>query len=224
MLSTYPCSQYLVRLAVIQTLPSSLPSTEKRKEEHCEPKSRTSGILWAPSAPLHCEEKLEREEVGIQNASPRHLCAASSALLYPLEPHRCSHNANTHGVNNLGQNKKNNSSSIPYFPPASTLTLSCFHMASLWKRGLCSSLHFYLWYFLVCIPYLWSCNEAPQHTHGGVRGSHWKWGRSSPSCGHDPHHVSGGPLASQPRLPPLPNSNEILTPTPCPTAVVSVGA
>lgn len=81
MLSTYPCSQYLVRLAVIQTLQSSLPSTEKRKEEHCEPKSRTSGILWAPSAPLHCEEKLERGSGNPECKPKASLCSFLSLAL-----------------------------------------------------------------------------------------------------------------------------------------------
>ena len=48
------------------------------------------------------------------------------------------------------------------------------------------------------------------------------WSRPS-QCKWKHPSVSGDPLASQPRLPPLSSSNEILTPTPCPTAVLSGG-
>lgn len=216
---------YLVRLAVIQTLQSSLPSTEKRKKEHCEPKSRTLGILWAPLPTSTLWRKIRERGTGNPECKPKpSLCSLLSLALPSSTTQMFSECKHTWCQSSRTKQKEQLILRSHISLPASTLTLSCFLMASL-GRGVCVrvSTH-YLWYFLVYIPYFWSCNETPQHTHGGVRGSHWKWGLSSPSCGHDPHHVSGDPLESQPRRPPLSSSNESLTPTPCPTAVVSVGA
>ena len=118
MFSTYPCSQYLVRQQWFR--PSRVhwqaQKRAKRKKEHCEPKSRSLGILWAPLPTSTLWGKMR--ERGSGNASPSHLCSACLALLYPLQPLRCSQKANTHGANHLEENKKNNSSFDPYLPPS----------------------------------------------------------------------------------------------------------